>query len=1179
MKRAVLLIAMVTLFVCSRAQTNHVYFDKLDIQKGLPESMVRAVVEDSEGYIWIATQNGLVRYDGYNYKIYQLGSAKANLTSVTNVFSIVPDNEHKTVWVSTAGNGLFRYNRDKDNFEQFSNPSSKFFQYLNAELVDGEGNIWGFINDSHIQKIIRLDVKTKKTELFSSLDKGNNFINATFLMSIKKTGDGKVWFGTNNGLFGFNGLGKPLTKYLTHTDTAAMIGVNPVYQAASQPGLMWLNLFHGHNIDLRVGCLDLLTGKIIKEYRASASPDSLNDAGVNSIYEDKQNRLWFATRKGLSKLNRQTNKFTNYTFGDSSLTDFNRIVESKDGKFWVSPKDNLLYFDPENGNYHYYTAKSGDGAITSKDVIAKMIDHTNTLWLGFNYGGANKYSKIKSSFEVIKQDARRLDSYPGGSAHVISSTNDRVRISTGNGIYNWRTADEKFSKIYNPLPGEKIHQVCQRGDVFYIASSNGLVVYNLANGKKEVYRNKPGDSTSVTATDINRLFIDHLGIVWLGIGGDMGLCTFDPETRKITRYPYKQSYDKLFVENDGSLDDGRVITIYEDRENTLWVGTNAGSVNKFDRKTGRFYSYSNIRNEKMSCISAMYEDQKGRFWVGTYLTGLFEFDRKKGVYTRQINEQSGLLYNSILGLGQDSSGKIWIGTERGLTRLDPANGHLRNFKIADILPGSQLMSYQGDKLADGRFVIGLSDGLALFNPKDLNDDPFPPVVHIENIRYNTPGNNDSLATTTLTYGVKKIQLAYDQNSVQFNYIGLHYENPADNTYAYRLEGYDKQWVQAGTSRTVTYSNLPPGTYTFKVKAANSSGVWSDESESIEVVISPPWWLTWWAWILYVLLSAAAIYIYINYRQRHLKMENQLLEEKVEERTNELQHANTELHEQQEEIKTQRDQLANSVNELKATQQQLIQSEKLASLGELTAGIAHEIQNPLNFVKNFSEVSIELAIEMKQELRSGSKKEAAALADDIVLNLEKIVHHGNRADGIVKNMLEHSRNNTGEKQPTDMNALVDEYLRLSYHGLRAKEKNFNSEMVLDLDPDLPKISVIPQDLGRVMLNLFNNAFYAVRQKSATERKGYKPLVEVTTRLFTPPNGPGEVRIYVKDNGIGIPDAVKDKIMQPFFTTKPTGEGTGLGLSLSYDIVVKGHGGKMDLSSNEGEYTEFIIQLPV
>jgi signal transduction histidine kinase len=267
-------------------------------------------------------------------------------------------------------------------------------------------------------------------------------------------------------------------------------------------------------------------------------------------------------------------------------------------------------------------------------------------------------------------------------------------------------------------------------------------------------------------------------------------------------------------------------------------------------------------------------------------------------------------------------------------------------------------------------------------------------------------------------------------------------------------------------------------------------------------------------------------------------------------------------------------LSQSLENLKSTQSQLIQSEKMASLGELTAGIAHEIQNPLNFVNNFSELNQELADELEEELNKGDIAEAKAVAKYIKENEEKINHHGKRADAIVKGMLQHSRTSSAEKEPTDLNALADEYLRLSYHGLRAKDKAFNSDFKRNFDASLPKVHVIPQDIGRVLLNLINNAFYAVNEKAKMGIEGYKPLVTVSTAKVS-----DHVEVKVADNGNGIPDQVKAKIFQPFFTTKPTGQGTGLGLSMSYDIVTKGHGGELTVVTKEGKGSKFTIRLPL
>ena len=317
-------------------------------------------------------------------------------------------------------------------------------------------------------------------------------------------------------------------------------------------------------------------------------------------------------------------------------------------------------------------------------------------------------------------------------------------------------------------------------------------------------------------------------------------------------------------------------------------------------------------------------------------------------------------------------------------------------------------------------------------------------------------------------------------------------------------------------------------------------------------------------------------------ERHLLEAKKLeLEYQVTERTTEL-------------VK-QKEELLHALDDLKTTQNQLIQKEKLASLGELTAGIAHEIQNPLNFVNNFSELSVDLAQELIEELEKPEidKLYIAEILGDLTKNQEKINHHGKRASSIVKGMLEHSRTGTGEREMTDINKLADEYLRLSYHGMRAKYKDFNADYELIADESLPLVYVVPQDMGRVLLNLINNAFYAVSQRNHTVETGhavatghalsllieYKPAVIVSTRTLPTGEGRGGVEITIKDNGNGIPKENLEKIFQPFFTTKPTGEGTGLGLSLTYDIVTKGHGGTIEVESVEGKGTTFVVKLPL
>jgi len=464
------------------------------------------------------------------------------------------------------------------------------------------------------------------------------------------------------------------------------------------------------------------------------------------------------------------------------------------------------------------------------------------------------------------------------------------------------------------------------------------------------------------------------------------------------------------------------------------------------------------------------------------------------------------------------------------------------------------------KTSDDFFFFGGNNGFTYFSADDVNRKSVPPLVYIRDFKVADQSMKQKELTQfgSISASGPVFSLAFAQNNISVDYTAIHYANPSQNEFAYKLENYDKDWRYVKNIRTAYYYNLPPGQYKFRVKAANSNGIWNETGTSVAFRILPPWWRTWWAYVMYGVLFFAAVFAIDRIqRRRLLEKERRIARERELKQAREIEKA---------------------YEELKATQVQLIHSEKMASLGELTAGIAHEIQNPLNFVNNFSEVNLELISELNGEVEKGNLDEVRTIASDLSQNEEKINYHGKRADAIVKGMLKHSRSSNGEKIPTDLNALADEYLRLSYHGLRAKDKSFNAEFRLEADESLPMINTVQQDIGRVLLNLINNAFYAVNKRwqisqLETSAEGYKPTVVVSTK-----NLGSHIEISVKDNGNGIPSSVKDKIFQPFFTTKPAGEGTGLGLSMSYDIITKGHGGEIRLDSREGESTEFRVILP-
>jgi signal transduction histidine kinase len=508
----------------------------------------------------------------------------------------------------------------------------------------------------------------------------------------------------------------------------------------------------------------------------------------------------------------------------------------------------------------------------------------------------------------------------------------------------------------------------------------------------------------------------------------------------------------------------------------------------------------------------------------------------------------------VFSILEDNQNNLWLTSTYGISCFDPRKKTFTNYDYKDGLQRNLFTGFRQRsahcKGHDGILYFGGDNGFNFFDPSKLkvNTQITPVVITRFNLFDSlVKGANES----------KKIILNYDENYFSFEFASLSFSNSDKNQYAYKLEGVDKYWVNSGTRHYAGYTDIGPGKYTFRVKATNSDGVWNEEGVSMIVIIRPPWWRTWWAYTLYSLLILTGVYAVYRFQRQRL-----ILKEREKARAKELAQAK---------------EIEKAYHELRSTQAQLIQSEKMASLGELTAGIAHEIQNPLNFVNNFSEINAELIEELKNEKAKNKSERDEQLEDeilnDIAENERKISHHGKRADAIVKGMLQHSRSSSGIKEPTDINALADEYLRLAYHGLRAKDKDFNATMQTDFDENIGSINIIPQDIGRVILNLITNAFYAVTEKKKQLGEAYEPIVSVSTKKIA-----NKIEIKVKDNGNGIPQKVLDKIFQPFFTTKPTGQGTGLGLSLSYDIV-KAHGGEIRVDTKEGESSVFIIYLPL
>jgi signal transduction histidine kinase len=649
-----------------------------------------------------------------------------------------------------------------------------------------------------------------------------------------------------------------------------------------------------------------------------------------------------------------------------------------------------------------------------------------------------------------------------------------------------------------------------------------------------------------------------------------------------------------------------VSAVQEVSAGKFWISTYGGGLNEVDLAQNTISTYSTAEGLSNDQSISIFRDTRNRYWIPTE-KGLNLLDPVKKTNTI-FSMSSGMPANGSYSLLEKDS-RIYVGTQKGLTVLDETvnsepgkNGSSWNLHTYGKSLGFNFLDFNGHTVtfSNDQFWWGINPGISMVNESVFKNESalLPPRVNgldilgkaqyfidpelTENTDTVWSENKDTfyldgsfrelcsdhqkgiewenLSSINMPIG---LSLPHDRNYLRFHFGNYLPQNASDYQYQYILDGVDEKWSPV-TDLPVSenYNNISPGHYTFHVSVKKGNGQWSVPSE-FHFRIRPPWWFSWWAELIYFILFIGLLRLWVRNRSLRLLKENTMLEQKVAERT---------------------EALSQSLENLRQTQGQLIQAEKMASLGELTAGIAHEIQNPLNFVNNFSEVNTELLEDVNKSLDEGNTSEVKNVLKDIEMNMGKITFHGKRADAIVKGMLLHSRASSGQKIPTDVNILADEYLRLSYHGLRARDKTFNAQFTMDFDDKAGELMLVQQDIGRVFLNLFNNAFYSVTEKKKktdlrmeSEDKSkipYEPMVSISTKRKK-----NSVEIRIRDNGLGISKKIIDKIYQPFFTTKPAGQGTGLGLSLSYDIITKEHGGKIEVATNENEYTEFIIELPV
>lgn len=1110
---------------CCMAQVIKPTFSSVKNAGGYSLGKITEMAQDRHGYMWFVDQSGnsVIQYDGYRMKIFRNEPADSNSLGSLRLESIAAD-AAGNIWIGMP------YGVDK-----YDDVSGKFIHY--RIFLGGQ-------------------------------------VSATALLIDHS---GLVWFGSNNGLAMFDPATGKFTVFLHSENDLSTISCNIIrclYE--DKAGVLWVGTGFPFDNNLNDGGLnrfnrDKLT---FTRYRHDDNnPASIAGNKVRGILEDSKGNFWVGTNlDGLQLMNRQNGTFEHLSYDPQHPEKLSRppipkgnnfdhitfIKEDVLGKIWIGTyAAGIMRYDPATKTTEHYDSsdKKRPGGYTDNSSWNCYMSRDGTVWITNEIAQLFRVDPYQTGFSEMKFNG-------SGDSFFEDSAGNLWVCGTSGGLLMINTETDA-TKVFRHDPDDSltlsssgIGRIIPRTDgQWWLTSSNGLNIFDPKTGKnKRLFYTPDADTSHAKNVSLSLLETeDQTYIGWLGCR----LTAIDKKTGNITDYVHNPAdTTSLSWGPPGSF--GAVVDLLKNADGTIWVSVwnaDGAALELFNPQTKKFKHYL-----KGLIVGDMLRSSSGRLWVATSL-GLYYRVDSLDAFIPVGPENSDFRKSRVKSLVEDADHNIWGIDGLGIFRYNVKKDELHLFGEKSGVFAVTYFNYVGSgSTSKGELLFGNPNGFYKCFPAAVVNE-VDPIAMITDFKLDGQSINSTheIRLDTSIEDIKEITLSHSQNIFSIDFTALHFSSPEDNTIQYILEGYENKWRSATGEKSAYYLNVPTGSYKFRLKVVSSYGTKAEKV--LLVTVLPPWWQTWWFRTLEILLAIALIYAFVQYRSHNLKQRNLVLEKKVQQRTNELNQ---------------------SLADLKTTQDQLIQSEKMASLGELTAGIAHEIKNPLNFIRNFSEINLDIVSEIEEV------QNPETYTNDLKTlkkNLEKINHHGKRIDGIVNGMLQHSRLGNMNKEPVNINTLCDESLKLAYHGFRAKEKTFTAHYETQFEEGLPNVMVIPQDLGRVLLNLFNNAFYTVNEKnkryvseSADEAIQaellYKPLVIVNTK-----RSGQKILITISDNGMGIAPNIINKVFQPFFTTKPTGEGTGLGLSMSYDIIVKSHGGELHVKSKEGIGTDFEIILPL
>lgn len=1053
-------------------------FSQLTTADGLSQSTVNCILKDKYGFMWFGTQDGLNRYDGHNFIVYR-NNPKDPQSIPDNQIKCIFEDGQANLWIGTLGGGLCIYNRAREVFIRPEDMGIHSDLPVNPAILsiceDHQSNLWvGTFHD-----LLLIDRKKRTIRHFQSDPHDPNSLSNPIIQSIFEDATGSLWIGTSKGLNLLNRKDFTFSHFL-HDDK-----------------------------DLH----------------------SISSDQVKAITEDRHGRLWIGTDGGgLNVFNSVKKEFFSYKWdaaaknsisGDAVTT----LCRADSERLWVGTEDALDLFDPNAGTFTpYKKTLIGQGSLNNNTILSLREDNNGILWVGTSAGGVNKYDRNLFSFDCYRNTSDPFSLSPGMVTSFAQDKNGDCWIGTdGGGLNQWQRRTNRFIH-YLPAPGNKNSiegpailslLISKKKDYLWIGTyGNGLNRLNLRTGLFQHYRVGKGPHDLNNAA-IYALLEDRQGNIWMGTNGG-GVDILNPSDGTIIKHRHTDDPD--------SLSNDYIRCLHEDREGKIWIGTYSGGISVYDPGTKKFILYDKVNNNLSNqVVFSICEDVKGNIWAGTMGGGLNWFDPATRRFTT-FNEENGLSNNIVNSIMEDGNGYLWLSTNKGISRFNPENKTFKNYGIYNGLQDLEFTIGSGYRSDNGRIFFGGVNGFNVFDPGAVRDNKIAPVSRLTGfLLFNKPvrvGEKNSPLKENID-DTKEITLSYDQSDFTIEYAALSYTVPSENKYAYKLEGFDKAWNYAGSERRATYTNLVPGSYLFKVKAANNDGVWNQKETLLTINITPPFWKTWWAYLLYVLLIILILYVIYKDIADKEKLKGQIRFERL------------------------------------TADNERLTADKMQELNRIKLNffthVSHELRTPLSLIMD------PLRKIIREELPSEQVKKYSHLMYNNALRLMKLINQ----------MLDLRKLEAGHvklvARPANIVVLTKNVAEL--FNIHAVERNIHYTISAAVDTIQ---AWIDQDkFEKIIFNLISNAFK------------YTPDNGSITILIRP-GGSEYVEIHVRDTGVGIPSHLTDKVFELFYQVEESSRfensSTGIGLALTKELVEL-HKGRVEVKSELGKGSDFIIYLPL